>query len=227
LFTLQQTDLDLDASRRRVRDIDALLIESDALRSARQSDQEIQQRIAQLRVRMKNLELESATLDAKIQSDDDRLYGGAVKNPKELGDLQKDAASLRRRKSDLDGTQLELMIELEQADQDAVDIRSQLKRIEAEWQREQADLIAERDQLVERIGTLDIQRKARRAEALAPDLATYDQLRTRRHGQVIAPIRDGACGVCGVELSEHKITRVQREDVLIACGNCERLLTIE
>jgi predicted nucleic acid-binding Zn-ribbon protein len=227
LFALQQTDLDLDASRRRVRDIDALLIESDALRSARQSDQEIQQRIAQLRVRMKNLELESATLDAKIQSDDDRLYGGAVKNPKELGDLQKDAASLRRRKSDLDGTQLELMIELEQADQDAADIRSQLKRIEAEWQREQADLIAERDQLVERIETLDIQRKAQRAEALAPDLAIYDQLRTRRHGQVIASIRDGACGVCGVELSEHKVTRVKREDVLIACGNCERLLTVE
>ncbi|HJW84607.1 MAG TPA: hypothetical protein VJ754_09920, partial [Anaerolineae bacterium] len=84
LLALQETDLELDASRRQVREIDALLTDSDALRAARRSNQHIQQRLAQLRPRLKDLGLESSALDAKIKNAEDRLYSGAIKNPKEL-----------------------------------------------------------------------------------------------------------------------------------------------
>lgn len=226
LFALQQIDLSLDTSRKRVREIDARLTESDALRAARQTDQNVRQHLGQLRVRAKDLELESSALDTQIKTVEDRMYSGAVKNPKELGDLQKDATSLRKRKSELDETQLELMLELEQVGQQAADARAGLMQIEAEWQRDQAALRAERARLVEDIAALDEQRKTQRADVPPPDLTAYDQLRSRRHGQAVTPVEDGTCSTCGVELSEHKIARLQREDGLIACGNCERLLIV-
>ena len=224
LLALQETDLELDASRRRMREVDALLTESDALRAARQSDQHIQQRLAQLRPRLKDLGLESSALDGKITNAEDRLYSGAIKNPKELSDLQKDVTSLRKHKSELDERQLELMLELEQIEQEAARVHTDLIHIEAEWQREQATLQAQRASLIEHIETLDARRQAQRAEASAPDLAAYDQLRARKHGQVVATIEEGACGVCGVEISEYNMAKAQRDDALIPCGNCERLL---
>ena len=226
LLALQRIDLDLDASRKRVREIETQLTESDGLRAARQSDQRLQQRLAQLRVRLKDLGLESAAPDTKIKNAEDRLYGGAVKNPKELSDLQKDVVSLRKHKSELDETQLGLMLELEQVEQEAAGVRADLMRIEVEWLRSQAELRAERAGLIEHMGAFDAQRQAQRAEVPAPDLTTYDQLRTRKHGQVVALIEQGACGTCGVEVSEYVTAKAQREDALVACGNCERLLIV-
>ena len=226
LLALQETDLELDASRRRVREIDALLTDSDALRAARQSDQHIQQRLAQLRPRLKDLGLESSALDGKITNAEARLYSGAIKNPKELSDLQKDVTSLRKHKSELDERQLELMLELEQVEQEAARVHTDLIHIETEWQREQATLQARRASLIEHIETVDAQRQAQRAEASAPDLAVYDQLRPRKHGQVVATIEAGTCGACGVEISEYTLAKAQRDDALIPCGNCERLLIV-
>jgi len=223
LLALQQLDLDLDASRKRVRAIDALLTESDRLNAARQAGERIRQRLVQLHTRAKDLELESASLDAKIANVEDRLYSGAVKNPKELSDLQMDAGSLRRHKAELDEVQLQLMDELEQADQEAASIHAERAQIETEWQREQEALRAERARLVEHITVVETQRATERANVASEDLSAYDQLRPRRNGQAVAHVAEGACSVCGVEVSEYNIGKL-RHDLLIACSNCERLL---
>jgi len=223
LLALQQIDLDLDASRKRVRAIDALLTESDRLRAARQAGERIRQQLTQLRTRAKDLELESASLDAKIANVESRLYGGAVKNPKELSDLQRDAASLRRHKSELDETQLQLIDELEQADREAAGLRAELAQIEAGWQREQDALHAERAGLVEHISAVEAQRTTERATIASADLSTYDRLRPHKNGQAVAHVEEGMCGVCGVEVGEYAVGKL-RLDLLIACTNCERLL---
>jgi len=227
LFELQKVELALDAARRRVREIDAQLTESDALRSARQLDQHSRGRIEQLRVRSKDLELQSTTLDNKIKSVDERLYSGAVKNPKELSDLQRDAASLRRHKSELDDALLNIMLDIEQADRERQVAHTDLARIEAGWQADQSALAAERARLLEQIAALDMARSAQRANVAPPDLVAYDRLRSQKHGQAVALLDEGMCGACGVQPSANKLAHLRRDDELITCGNCERILTAE
>lgn len=224
LFELQETDLALDAARKRARQIEALLTESDALRAARQNDERIRQQLERLRVRSKDLELQSTTLDNKIKSVDDRLYGGSVRNPRELSDLQRDAASLRRHKSELDDTLLNVMLEIEHAEQAHQSARAELARIEAAWQNDQAALFGERKSLLEQISALDAKRTAQRAEIELADLATYDQLRAQRHGTAVARLDDGVCGACGVQPPASRLAHLQRDDALLTCGNCERIL---
>ena len=227
LFELQQTDLALDAARKRVREIDALLTESGALRAARQADQALRDRLAQLRARAKDLELQSITLDNKIKSVDDRLYGGAVRNPRELDDLQKDAASLRRQKSSLDETSLEVIYDIEHIERDADAARAQLDRVEAGWHSDQAALIAERAALASQIAAHETRRQEQRAAVESADLAAYDRLRAQKRGQAVARLDDNVCAACGVEPSANKRAHLQRDDALIACGNCERILLAE
>jgi predicted nucleic acid-binding Zn-ribbon protein len=224
LLELQQTDLALDAARKRVRQIEAQLAESDALRTAREDDRRLRGQLEQLRVRSKDLELQSTTLDNKIKSVDDRLYGGSVRNPRELSDLQRDAASLRRHKSELDDTLLNVMLDIEQAEQAHLSARAELARVEAGWQSDQATLLDERAGLQKQTAELDARRAAQRAEIQPADLATYDQLRVKRHGTAVAQLDDGVCGVCGVQPSDSKLAHLRRDDALLTCGNCERIL---
>lgn len=224
LFELQKVDLALDAARKRAKDIDARLTESDALRAARAADRDLQDRLGGLRTRAKDLELQSTALDGKIKSVDDRLYSGAVKNPKELNDLQLDAASLRRQKSSLDDKLLELILEIEQVEQDYAAAHAALARTQDEWQSEQADLIDERARLTDQIAAADAERRTKRADIAPADLALYDQLRAKKRGQVVAPLDEGMCSTCGVQPSASKLTHLRRDDELLACGNCERIL---
>ena len=224
LLELQKVDLALEAARKRLREIDGLLTESDTLRVARQADQRLHDRLAQLRARSKDLDLQSTTLDDKIKSVDDRLYSGVVKNPKELSDLQKDAAALRRQKSGLDDTLLEVIYDIEQTEREYRAAHAELERAEAGWRGEQAALIDERAALNEQVAAREAERQAQRANIDSADLAIYDQLRANRRGQAVAVMEDNVCSACGVEPSANKRAHLMRDDALIACGNCERIL---
>ncbi len=224
LYELQKIDLALDAARKRVSAIDALLSEGETMRSARQAANRIRDRIAQLRTRLKDLELQSTTLDDRIALLDQRLYSGAIKNPKELGDLQRDLDSLRRRKLEMDEMLLSVMADVEEAERDYEGAHAELTRVEAAWRTDQSALTIERAHLTEQIEALDQERSAQRAETSPPDLAVYDRLRAQRHGQAVARLDDGMCGACGVQPSANKLSHLRRDDTLITCGNCERVL---
>lgn len=224
LLKLQRTDLALDAARKRIREINAQLVESEALRAARQAEQNLHTQLDRLRIRSKDMELQSAALDDKIESVEKRLYSGSVKNPKELGDLQRDATSLRRHKSELDDALLNLMIEIEQTEQAHQNARADLRRVETGWQSDQSTLLSERAGLQEQTASLDARRAEQRAAIRPEDLGVYEQLRARRHGTAVAQLDDGVCSACGVQPSDSKLIHLQRDDALLTCGNCERIL---
>jgi hypothetical protein len=224
LYELQKVDLALDAAHRRVREIDTQLADSEALRAARDADRALHDKLVHLNARVKDLELQLAALDNKIRSAEDRLYSGAIKNPKELSDLQKDAASLRRQKSSMEDVLLEAILDSEQTEQVAQAAHGELVRLEDEWRSQQAALLDERARLNGNAAAAETERAALRANVLPPDLTAYDRLRAKRHGTVVALLDDGVCGVCGVQPSANKLAHLRRDDELFSCGNCERIL---
>ena len=62
---------------------------------------------------MKQSEAEVEKQRIKIEQTEASLYGGHVHNPKELQDLQKDVASLKRHLETLEERQLEAMLVVE------------------------------------------------------------------------------------------------------------------
>jgi predicted nucleic acid-binding Zn-ribbon protein len=227
LHALQEVDLARDAARRRVREINSLLTESAELRAARQEAETLRAQLVKLGAQRKDLELESQTLDEKIKSVEDRLYSGEVRNPKELNDLQLDAASLRRRKAGLDEQQLELLMEIEQVEGEGRRAEQSLAHVRAEWEGSQSDMLAEHRQLSSQIELLDAQREERRAAARAEDLELYDQLRPAKKGHVVAFLSEGTCGVCGNTPSINTVRLVQRNQSIVTCSTCGRILMTE
>jgi len=223
LYRLQCLDHEGDAKRRRLREVEAALGESEGLKQARQALKRSQALVKKWVLRQRDLELETQGISNKISRSEKRLYGGAVKNPKELADRQAEVASLRRRRQKLEDDLLEAMIEREEGEAAQAGARQRLDEIQARWSAQQADLMAERETLREELAGI----AEARAEVLpsidAGDLATYQSLRRTKGGIAVVEVQGGACGGCGVGIPPGLEWRLRQEGV-VTCGNCGRII---
>lgn len=223
LYRLQCLDSEADAKQQRLKEIAAALRESEALQQARRTTEEAQAQAQQCALRQRDLELQTRGLVDKIARFEQRLYEGTIKNPKELDDLQKDIASLRRRQQQLEDELLEVMLKREEAENTHTQAQTRLEEIQAQWSAQQADLLRERDALQARLAEIEQERATLLPQIEADILSTYQYLRRRKGGVAIAQMLDGACSACGVALPPGLEWQL-RQGKRACCSNCERIL---
>ncbi len=223
IYRLQCLDSEGDAKQRRLAEVEAALGESEALRQARQALEHAQALIQKWMLRQRDRELEIQGLSDKISRSEQRLYGGAVKNPKELTDLQAEAAALRRRRQKLEDDLLETMIEREEAEAAHAQAQEHLDETQTHWATQQADLMAEREMLHGRLAEIEQARAELLPSIEAGDLAVYQALRRTKGGLAVVQMRDGACGGCGIVVPPSLEWQLRQEG-LGYCGNCERII---
>jgi len=227
LDQLQTLDRERDAQRRRLKQVLAALAEPEALRVAESAVTAAQAQVAHAGARRQDLELEIKTLEDKVASVEERLYSGQVKNPKELADLQNDAASLRRHRASLDDVLLEAMVALEEAEQAERQKEDEQEALMRRWQVDQRTLTDERRQLEADIAALTEQRDQKMATISPSHLEPYQKLRHEYAGLAVARVEDESCNVCGVQISDRQLARARLSEELSFCSNCERILVIE
>jgi predicted nucleic acid-binding Zn-ribbon protein len=198
--------------------------ETDDLIRAREAVGETKEQLGGLQTRLRALELEIGGVSAKLKQNQNRLYGGKVRNPKELSNLQEEAAALNRRMAELEDDQLELMIEIEEAEAELAERGARLRQIEATWREDQAALKIEKEELELRLLELEEERAAKRADIGASELADYDDLRRRFGGTAVVLLKRGTCQACGVGVPTGVAREVERGEGMYYCPVCSRLL---
>jgi predicted nucleic acid-binding Zn-ribbon protein len=224
LYRLQLVDSELTAKRERLTDVEEALGETQDLLQARAAAAETGEVLQGLKKRLRALELEVQAVSDKLRANQERLYGGKVRNPKELSGLQEEAGALRRRRSELEDHELELMIEHEGQEAELAERQARLRQIEAGWREDQARLQAEKERLALELHDLEEEREAMRAPIPPRDLADYDDLRKRYGGVGIALLKRGICQVCGVDVPTGVVGAVSRGEGRHYCPICNRLL---
>lgn len=224
LYQLQLVDSERDGKRLRLAQVRASLGESDDVGRAREAVLATEQGLEVLRVQYRDLELEISSLNAKLKQNQERLYSGRVRNPKELSNLQEEAAALRRRRSELEDHQLELMIDIEENEAELAERQARLRQIEDTWREGQAALKAEKEQLESDLADLDEEASQRRAQLAAADRALYDDLRSSLGGRGVVLLKRGICQSCGVDVPTGVARSVERSEGLHFCPTCSRLL---
>jgi hypothetical protein len=227
LYRLQTIDLEIDERNRRLKEVGASLAGNEELQRVRQALQDGEGKLTRQRTKLRDRELEMQSLTNKIVSVEDRLYGGRIKNPKELANLQEEVQSLKRRKGELEDQVLEAMIEVEESEASVMEQRERLARLEEEWQEAQARLSIEQSKLIGRLSQLKAQRSALQRTIEAGDLALYEDLRRRRGGRAVALLEGELCQGCKVTVPTKKAQQARQGDALTLCGSCERILYVE
>lgn len=224
LYRLQNLDEELENGQRRLTEIKASLGETEALRQARQALSGATESHRDWNTKVRDLELEIESLSNKIAASEKRLYSGSVTNPKELGEMQEELASLTRRRGHLEDRLLESMVYGEEAQAAEEACRATLSDIEAHWQANQATLQDESSDLETRMAVARDEREKTRHATAVDDLALYDKVR-RRYGSItVTTLREGVCGYCAVAPSSTKVGRLRSGRELLLCSNCGRIL---
>ena len=148
----------------------------------------------------------------------------AVKTNQEYHAVQKEIGFAEGEVKTLEDKILELMVE-------ADDLTASVKRAEAGLASEQKAVEADRREMATELAGLKSSLNriaAERAEVvrgLNPHaLAVFELVSRRRNGVGVAQARDGICTVCHVRLRPQVFNTVLRNDQIIQCDSCQRIL---
>ncbi len=223
LYRLQCLDSEKDIKQRRLAEVEAVLGKDAVVQRARQTLETTQKQVKKWTRQQRDMELEIQSLSDKIARSEQRLYSGTVKNPKELSDLQAEAASLKKWRQKREDDLLETMIEREEAETARSEAQTHLDETESRWSTEQADLTTEREELQARLAEIEQAQAKLFPDIEASGLSTYHALRSRKGGLAVVQERDDACGGCGVTLSPSLEWQL-RQEKLVHCDNCKRII---
>ena len=186
----------------------------------------VEQRRAELARSQQRLEDEITSLGERATQAEKQLYSGAVTNPRELQALQDDVASIRRRISQLEDDELEIMELAEPVDAEQTQLAAERARLAAESERLTVELTTAEAEID---AELQAERRARdEAAAGVPDelWAEYDALRSQLGGIAVARLAGTTCQGCHLGLSAVEVDRIRKlpVDELVHCEECGRLL---
>lgn len=227
MFQLQEIDLEIDAKRAALAETEEQIGETEELQSAREAVEQSQQTAAELRKRLRAAEYQVDDVGGKIQPLNKKLYGGTIRNPKELSSIEDDVKALLSHKRKLEDQVLEVMAELEEAEATLTTARKELASIESAWAAEQERLKQQKTTLEEEIARLEERRRAQSERFDAATLAVYDSLRAKHQGRAVAKVERGMCQGCRISLPMTLLQKARSSgDGLVHCSSCERILYV-
>jgi predicted nucleic acid-binding Zn-ribbon protein len=176
--------------------------------------------------RQRKLDAEIEGVDQKIKLEEARMYDGDVTSPRELASLVAEVDSLKRRRSRIEDSDLEVMEEREAYEKDLKAVSEELDALKAAIE----DAIDRRNKASGDLNVqLDTQGAARTASTAKFDpelLAFYDDLRASKGGVGAAELSDDTCLGCHIKLPAQEVARVRSAPGMAFCDECGRILVV-
>ena len=226
LYGLQKIDLQMARLRSRMKEIDIALNSDEEVAQAAQRLDSAGEALKPWQARARDLEMEIKSIASKIQETDGELYGGKVKNPKALQELQEELDALKRRQSQLEDTLLDVMVKTDEGQAAVTDATDGLAQAQAAQSIKLADLVEERKRLESELAAASEKRKEAAARIDPASLKTYEGLRPRMRGTPVALLRENGCTACGVEQTSTIAQQVRQGRQLVLCASCGRILAV-
>lgn len=224
LYRLQQVDSQIDQIQARLKVIRETLENDLELQAATRQFTSADNDYADAQRALKQSEAEVEKQRIKIEQAEASLYGGRVHNPKELQDLQKDVASLKRYLETLEERELEAMLRVETSEKESQAARAHLNHVQSNRSDQNRDLTQERELLHKNLERLNTERQAVVRDLAQQQLGVYDRLRQQRRGIAVTTISDAACAACGTTLTPSQQQNARSTSQLFNCPSCGRIL---
>jgi uncharacterized protein len=224
LFRLQQIDSQLDQARARLSEIERIISQDERLKVALEAEAQAADALKDASKALKRAEEEVRGQQIKIEQTEASLYGGRISNPKELQDLQKESASLKRYLQVLEDRQLDQMLVVEEAESRHQDSEAELNSIKTQVSSQHGVFLKEQEGLRKDVERLESERQAAASTIEENELQLYTQLRYQRKGIAVARVSDSSCTACGSTLTPSMVQSASSPSQLTRCSFCGRIL---
>lgn len=224
LIRLQAVDQEWDEKARLYQAARQQLADQSELENRRQAQGRLAEKLSTARGKLRDVELELASLQQKAQETEATLYGGRVRAPKELESLRKDLEHLRRRIAQLEDQTLLAMTEVDELEAATKRGQEELDAFESRWVSERESLGKQVEAWRARLKQLQDERAHLRGALGRAELALYDELRAKKAGLALAAMQNGMCQTCHVAVPSYKAKVVEAGEGVVTCDGCGRIL---
>lgn len=224
LYQLQQVDLELERISNEQQAVATSLQGDATLQKLRAENKRAEQQLQVALQAQRDAEWALEDVSQRLKAQEQRLYSGIVKNPKELNALQQEIQHLRMQYELQEEKTLEAM-DATESSQEMVQTKSaELLRTEEAWTGQSAALLARRDQLQSRQQEVQAKREQLTARLDASLVDHYDKIRRTRQGRAVSKVEQSSCQWCRVILTPSQLQHVRTSTQLQMCSNCGRIL---
>lgn len=170
----------------------------------------------------RSLEQGIADLDAKIARS--KLRMSEVKTNKEYQAMLKEIEELKKEiRSKEDGI-LEVMEKIDALGRASKDLEKDLAARREVMESQKEKLQGENDQLKERLDLIEAQQQKVRDKMDPVLLKRTEFLFQKQCGIAVAPVENGVCQICHLNIPPQKFIELQRDEVILQCPHCHRFL---
>jgi predicted nucleic acid-binding Zn-ribbon protein len=182
--------------------------------------------ISDLELEQTKAETDLEPVRERLNRNQVRISNGTVADPKALSSMLEEVSHLKKRISDLEDAELDVMEQLEAAVANRETLRTRIDQVDEDL----AETVAERDR---QLTALDDESGGLRAERaqIAPQipadlLALYDKIGANHGGVGAAELRQRRCTGCQLEINAADLRAFSAapEDEVLRCEECGRIL---
>jgi uncharacterized protein len=223
LIALQKIDSSIHDAERRLADEPARIQALDSrLEEARQQVADVKERIAQNQAARREIEKDVALHQGRLSKYRDQAM--AVKTNQEYHAIQHEISFAQNEIKGHEDRILERMMEADELAGALKIAETALSTAQKEVDAEKRAITAEHDVLRARVEASKSER-ATVIASLAPDaLSVFELVSRRRNGVAMAEARNGVCTICHVRLRPQVFNTVLRNESVIQCDSCQRIL---
>jgi predicted nucleic acid-binding Zn-ribbon protein len=222
LYRLQELDLEIESGERALKEVKSQLGESQVVIKAQKQLELEQKHLEDLSRQQRSAEWEIDDITTKLAAAEEQLFGGKVKNPKELTNLQHEVEAFKTRRNQFEEKALEIIDQVEQSEARVAKINGELDELTADWRRQQKQLNDEMARLKDSLADLKAKRQ-RLAGEIDPSAFEFYQNLRKGKGIAVVRVEKGICRGCRISLPTTDLQQA-RSGNLVQCSSCGRIL---
>jgi predicted nucleic acid-binding Zn-ribbon protein len=223
LMALQRLDTAMHDAQYRLADEPARLQALDArLDTAKAAVASAKEHLAANQAARREVDKELALHQGRLSKF--REQAMAVKTNQEYHAIQHEIAFAQEQIKTHEDRMLERMLEADEFNAAIKAAEAELAATQKAVDADRKAIGAEHDQLRARVDALTQERATLVGQLSRDALATFELVSKRRNGIAMAEARDGICTICHVRLRPQVFNTVRRNDAIIQCDSCNRIL---
>lgn len=223
LIRLQKLETFAEEARRKIADHPQQVQTLDArIEEASGSVASAKQRLSDNQTARRSFEKDLAAFQGRLAKYKDQLL--ELKTNREYQAMQHEITSAQGEVTRHEDRILECMLEADELGRAVKQAESGLANVRTEVDAERTALDQEVRQLEAELERTAAARAKLAADISPPVMATFETLVRGRKGIAVAEARQGLCTLCHVRLRPQVFNEVLRNDAIIQCDSCQRIL---
>jgi len=224
LLRLQQKDIQIQELQIRIKEIETSISYDAEVNALMNELTELHAIIRPIEQKINQISSEIAEKKLKIEQSNSALYGGTIKNPKELQNLQEEISSINRAIENHESEALQLMSDLEIHQNNRLEIESKLHTCQNLFQSRISLLSGEKINLLAALERYLTEKSTISSQINQDAMSLYEKLRISKNGIAITTLDDDSCSACGSVLTPAQCQQSKSTTSYFFCPSCGRII---